>query len=341
MLKFETIERLPESLLYSRQNKKEYSIICRDLIDNKILKEMLYQYDNGNLTFTAYKSAKDSVILNKPVRGRNVLKIFETPTDDALVPEMCFVNDRLIYHFGQDVNKFFGSKSILIRRQENLFEKNADITRQDHQALSFKMVEPIIDSDISLKHTNKISETERLQTTIRVELIRDEEKYLDPNMGSYLGNATLKYGDLKYTMHKENSRNGLSLVSRNIDKIVVTIATPLTENLELIHHRKSIMVYIKDAGLGGGSGGVGELEMTLEVYKLTEMRFKFPKGYLEGLTQNNVAYAENDLLVVFTREIGEITLYTDKGSIRIRTLPGMRINKRRLIGEEGDIFPRG
>ncbi len=115
-----------------------------------------------------------------------------------------------------------------------------------------------------------MQKAKKSQTTIRVELIRDEEKYLDPNMGSYLGNTTLKYGDLKYTMHKENSRNGLSLVSRNIDKIVVTIATPLTENLELIHHRKSIMVYIKDAGLGGGSGGVGELEMTLEVYKLTE-----------------------------------------------------------------------
>lgn len=337
MLKFETIERLPESLLYSRQNKKEYSIICRDLLDNKILKEMLYQYDNGNLSFTAYKSAKDSVILNKPTRGRNALKVFEIPTDDVLTPEMGFVNDRLTYHFDQEANKFFGSKSILIRRQENLFEKNTDITRQDNQSLSFKMIEPIRASDVSLKHAI----TKKSQTTIRVELIRDEEKYLDPNMGSYLGNTTLKYGDLKYTMHKENSRNGLSLVSRNIDKIVVTIATPFTENLELIHHRKSIMVYIKDAGLGGGSGGVGELEMTLEVYKLTEMRFKFPKGYLEGLTQNNVAYAENDLLVVFTREIGEITLYTDKGSIRIRTLPGMRINKRRLIGEEGDIFPRG
>lgn len=180
---------------------------------------------------------------------------------------------------------------------------------------------------------------------INVRLLTDNNsnsnKYLEPNVNSILNKSdSMSYRDLTFVMGTENNYNSLQSVQHEVKLISSIVQIPITRNLEIKHNKKSISVYIKEFGLGtdSASGGVGNLEIKLEVYKLTEMRFKLPSGYLIGLNTNSIAYAEGDTLVVFTRELGEVTLFTDKGTIVIRTLPGMKINKRRILGDEADIF---
>lgn len=137
--------------------------------------------------------------------------------------------------------------------------------------------------------------------------------------------------EVSFTMGYETGWHGLQEI-HNPPIFYSSILIPITANLEVISKSSSFRSYIKDAGLGGGGTGIGNLEMELEVFRLCEYRFKFPKNYLTGLMQNNIAYAEGDVLVVHSWEIGQVTLYTDYGTIKINTVPGMRINKRRMAG---------
>lgn len=137
-----------------------------------------------------------------------------------------------------------------------------------------------------------------------------------------------KISEVSFTMGYETGWHGLQEL-HNPPIFYSSILIPITANLEVISKSSSFRSYIKDAGLGGGTG-IGNLEMELEVFRLCEYRFKFPKNYLTGLMQNNIAYAEGDVLVVHSWEIGQVTLYTDYGTIKINTVPGMRINKRRM-----------
>lgn len=77
---------------------------------------------------------------------------------------------------------------------------------------------------------------------------------------------------------------------------------------------------------------LGKMSISLEVYRLSEYKFKFPEHYLQGLKTNNIATADGDVLCVYTYHIGEQILYTDYGTITIRTLPGLRTRKPDLGG---------
>lgn len=137
--------------------------------------------------------------------------------------------------------------------------------------------------------------------------------------------------EVSFTMGYETGWHGLQEV-HNPPIFHSSLSIPITASLEVISKSSSFRSYIKDAGLGGSGTGIGNLEMELEVFRLCEYRFKFPKNYLNGLMQNNIAYAEGDVLIVHSWEIGQVTLYTDHGTIKINTVPGMRINKRRMAG---------
>jgi hypothetical protein len=75
-----------------------------------------------------------------------------------------------------------------------------------------------------------------------------------------------------------------------------------------------------------------DLDITLEVYRLSEYRFNFPNHYLDGLSPNEIARVEGNTLIIFTHWIGEVMLYTNHAKIKVRTLPGLRSRKINLSG---------
>lgn len=76
---------------------------------------------------------------------------------------------------------------------------------------------------------------------------------------------------------------------------------------------------------------IGEdLDITLEVYRLSEYHFKFPSHYLDGLKPNPIARVDGNMLNIYTQEIGEEKLHTNYAVITVRTLPGLRTRKVNL-----------
>ena len=75
-----------------------------------------------------------------------------------------------------------------------------------------------------------------------------------------------------------------------------------------------------------------DLDITLEVYRLSEYRFNFPNYYLDGLSPNEIARVEGNTLIIFTHWIGEVMLHTNHAKIKVRTLPGLRSRKINLSG---------
>ena len=76
----------------------------------------------------------------------------------------------------------------------------------------------------------------------------------------------------------------------------------------------------------GGNGGIGDLKIVLEVLRGKIYYFQFPDGYLQNMLPSGVATALNKTtLKVRTQNYGDATLYTDKGEIILRTVPGLRI----------------
>lgn len=106
--------------------------------------------------------------------------------------------------------------------------------------------------------------------------------------------------------------------------------------VQLEHRPTTVEISVKDSGLGDGGGSIGTLEMTIEVQRLEEKKIKLPSGYLEGLQESSIASKEIDTLTIWSPDIGKTTLYTDKGTIDIITMPGYKINK----GKEATILPR-
>lgn len=98
-------------------------------------------------------------------------------------------------------------------------------------------------------------------------------------------------------------------------------------DMQLGHQPSTVVISVKDNGLGSGSGTLGDLEMTIEVQRLEEKKIKFPSGYLDGLQESSIATKEIDTLTIWSSDLGKTTLYTDKGSINIITMPGYKINK--------------
>lgn len=342
MLRYETIERLQQSLFYSRKNRKSYSIKARQLKNNDTLNINTIDYVGSidkNLMFKAYKKLIDTVFLNNSIKDGAIIDSYSTKLSGAFNPDMNIDNNILSYISGRDKSILFTNSNILVRNPEYMVEKDSDISADDNK-LFFNMKQDESNRSTILNKNNSLPITTNKKSIIIIHTVdMGDGAYLSPNMGTVLDKSdNLSLGDLSYVMGAENIMNSLQDIKRDIKKISSIIKIPLTQNIEIKHSQKQIRVFVKDYGLGGGTAGVGDLEITLEVYKLTEMRFKLPKGYLDGLTPNGVAHANGDVLVVFTRELGEVTLYTDKGSIKIRTLPGMKINKRRIIGEEADMF---
>lgn len=342
MLRYETIERLQQSLFYSRKNHKSYSIKARQLKNNDTLNIDTIDYIGSidkNLMFKAYKKLIDTVFLNNSIKDGAIIDSYSTKLSGAFNPDMNIDNNILSYVSGRDKSILFTNSNILVRNPEYMVEKDSDISADDNK-LFFSMKQDESNRSTVLNKNNSLPISKTKKSIIIIHTVdMGDGAYLSPNMGTVLDKTEYSsYDAITYVMGAENIMNSLQDIKRDIKKISSIIKIPLTQNIEIKHSQKQIRVFVKDYGLGGGTAGVGDLEITLEVYKLTEMRFKLPKGYLDGLTPNGVAHANGDVLVVFTRELGEVTLYTDKGSVKIRTLPGMKINKRRIIGEEADMF---
>lgn len=339
MLKYETIERLDQSLFYSRKNHKSYSIECRQFKSDETLLANDVEYINKGLVFKSYKKPTDTVFLNGTINDNAVINSYIIKPTGEFNPDMVTSDDRLIYRFGRDNSGLFTNSRITVRNTEYIVEKDDVLTTNDIDTLSFNMEQEILNRSLVLNKNNTASGAVTKTSNLRVNVIEDNENYLYPVMNVGLGkHENISYDGLSYVMGVESDMNNLQELARDVKLITSIIKIPITRNMEIKHSQKHIRVYVKEFGLGGGTGGVGDLELTLEVYKLTEMKFKLPKGYLDGLLPNGIAHANDDVLIVFTRELGEVTLYTDKGTIKVRTLPGMRINKRRIIGEEADMF---
>ena len=339
MLKYETIERLPESLFYTRINNKPYKINVKaiDSIDNKV-KPSDTKYVNSYLLFKPVNVLPSTNIVNTNRKNKTIIFSNLINKSETIIPEMNNDINGLVYKFSKDSSTIFSSKSIFVRNPEYVVNKDDELFNNNNSTLIFNMGKDVSDRNITV---NKPNTDRKKKSYINIGLSKDDNSngYLDPMVGSILNKSdSLSYGDLTYVMGSENIYNSLQNVKHNVKLISSIVKIPITRNLEIKHEKKSIFVYIEEFGLGNDNGGIGNLEITLEVYKLTEMRFKLPSGYLTGLNTNPIAYAEGDVLVVFTRELGEVILYTDKGSITIRTLPGMKINKRRIVGDEADIF---
>lgn len=80
-----------------------------------------------------------------------------------------------------------------------------------------------------------------------------------------------------------------------------------------------------DSGSNLGSK-IGNLNITLEVKRFEYTEFKLPRGYLEGLLPSKYAYAVGDVLKVRSTRLGETTLYTNKGTIILVTIPGIKVD---------------
>ena len=140
---------------------------------------------------------------------------------------------------------------------------------------------------------------------------------------------------LKYQMSNQTGYNNLLLLRVDDTPICYSYTkTELERNLKILSSTQSFKSYIIDSGDGEAGGGIGNLNMSIDVFRLCEFRFTFPSGYLDGLKPNNIAYRDGSTLVVHTWDIGVTTLYTDKGTITIRSLPGFKINPDRLTGFE-------
>lgn len=339
MLKYETIERLSQSLFYSRKNHKSYSIISRQLKNDDSLSVNDIEYINKGLVFKTYNKPTGMAFLNAVIKDNPVINSYNIKSSGTFQPDMGTNDDRLVYRSERDKSTLFTNSRINVRDVEHIIEKDTVIFAKDDIPLSFNMEPEILNRSLVLNKKNSLYSDANKISTLNVNLIGDNDKYLYPSMNTNLDKSdNLSYDGLLFTMGVESDMNTLQDIKRDIKKISSIIRIPLTQNLEIKHSQKQIRVFVKDYGLGNGTGGVGDLEITLEVYKLTEMRFKLPKGYIDGLVPSGIAHAEDDTLVVFTRELGEVTLYTNKGSIKVRTLPGMKINKRRIVGEEADMF---
>lgn len=329
MLAYTTIERLPESVLYNRVSNS-YIPACHKLVNENIIKDKIFKRQGNLLRISTIKNKQQSVVVVKSLREKKYFKAIKNSLPVTYTPVMGNKDNKfLVYRFLKEPNVIYTKSRVNVIKNE-VFKPL--LFNMDKNTLTFKMAKEDYPTDIYVKHIRK-----NKKHSIRVEQLQYKETF-QPTMIDHRHGLANVSNELTFKMSEPAVYNNLQLLPRTLNKIQIGIAIPLTSNMEIKHSMKSVMVYIKDAGQGGGdTGGVGDLEMTLEVYKLTEMRFTMPKNYLKGLKQNSVAYAEGDTLIVHTKELGEILLYTDKGSIRIRTLPGMRINKRRLIGTD-DIF---
>lgn len=118
-------------------------------------------------------------------------------------------------------------------------------------------------------------------------------------------------------------------------KIRSSISIKINDGSKLIETETSIKSSLLESDITTGDGGsqIGKMDMTLEVFRLCEYQFEFPKNFLLGLESNDIATVNGDILTVYTTQFGERILYTTKGQIKIRTLPGMKQRTTALLSE--------
>ncbi|RTI48447.1 hypothetical protein C3I27_03275 [Campylobacter jejuni] len=99
------------------------------------------------------------------------------------------------------------------------------------------------------------------------------------------------------------------------------------ENIVIGENVSELSASIIESNIGtGGNGGIGDLKIVLEVLRGKIYYFQFPDGYLQNMLPSGVATALNKTtLKVRTENYGDVTLYTDKGEIVLRTVPGLRV----------------
>lgn len=132
---------------------------------------------------------------------------------------------------------------------------------------------------------------------------------------------------LHFVSYRKPYSTELTLVEKPKHVYIGLTRSLFQREMKLDHQPTTVEISVIDNGLGSGSGTLGNLEMTIEVQRLEEKKIKFPSGYLDGLQESSIATKEIDTLTIWSSDIGKTTLYTDKGTITIVTMPGYKINK--------------
>lgn len=323
MIAFTTIERLPDSIIYgTNPSCKKTESYVREGNFNDALK-LSFDSENYELILTTIDKGKPNSIINKHHNGKSIIHSYVsgTPFQDIEYEqdktELIFIvgEQPLTSRFGSSFESFYNT---FLEVQEQELVEDLVFTIGNKQENETKQI--IKKTTVEGKDQNKFnSKIITMQDFLNIEQTED---------------YVLTDSNITFTTGLEPGSNSLSLLS-NPKITYSSIKIPVTSNTELISKRTSFKAYIKDAGLGGGSLEIGKLNMTLHIYRLYEYRFEFPKNYLNGLVKNSIAYADGDVLVVHSWEIGEVILYTDAGTITVRTVPALKINKARLAGITG------
>ena len=161
-----------------------------------------------------------------------------------------------------------------------------------------------------------------------------QSRYLDPNESSIADmmakKSSFQSTGISFQVDKMTGTQMLSIASKNPihsakcfhSMVQIKVVEKVPDTIQTTKFSS----WLKDGKLYDELS-LGKMSISLEVYRLSEYKFKFPEHYLQGLKPNHIATADGDVLCVYTYHIGEQVLYTDYGTITIRTLPGLRTRK--------------
>lgn len=192
----------------------------------------------------------------------------------------------------------------------------AEIDSAYDSVLEFKVVSRVR-AGIRTVSTEKSVEMSILNSTFK------PDSHLDMECNNYLGQ-----GDLVFYVSEEGiSPTTRVIPMRDTPSLYAKIIKDKKESTIIGEKVSELSASILESNIGNvGGGGIGELKIVLEVLKGKIYYFQFPDEYLKNMLPSGVATALNkNTLRVRTESYGDVTLYTDKGEIVLRTVPGLRV----------------
>lgn len=151
--------------------------------------------------------------------------------------------------------------------------------------------------------------------------------YIPSTANTMRGLMTYEYLDVIPT-NKTNDLVNSTIEINEPTHLHSSLKLKITSDSKLVEGETSLRSSILESDIGGSGGGsgpdLGALRFTIEVFRLCEYDFEFPKNFLNGMASSDVATVNGDHLIVYTKEIGEVSMYSTRGQVTIRTLPGMK-----------------
>ena len=192
---------------------------------------------------------------------------------------------------------------------------------------------PFIYSSTGISFTSTTTRSTIPETSLK-NIKQFQSRYIDPNESSILDKITkitsFQSTGLSFQVNNMTGTQMLSIASKNpihsAKCFHSMVQIKIVEKIPDTIRTSKFSSWLKDGKLYDELS-LGKMSISLEVYRLAEYKFKFPEHYLQGLKPNNIAIVDGDVLCVYTYHIGEQILYTDYGTITIRTLPGLRTRK--------------